>query len=74
MVCTRELWVIYRLVGRWEEELIKNRQRSADQESKRTSPDDDLKALNKLIKECGKRAVAGNERNKNAAPRTHTKG
>jgi hypothetical protein len=62
---------MHKLLGNWEEEL-KSRRRSANRESKRTSQHDNVKALNKLIKECEKRAVAENERNKNAAPRTRT--
>jgi hypothetical protein len=63
---------MHKLLGKWEEEL-KNQNRSAGQESKRTVQDDNMKALNKVIKECDKRAVGENEHNKNTtAPCTHT--
>lgn len=69
-VCARKLWVIHKLLRKWDEE-VQNRRRSG-RESTRAVQDDDMKALNKLIKECEKRTLAESERNKNGPPRVRT--
>jgi hypothetical protein len=68
-ICARKLWVMSKLLAKWEEEL-KNCHWSAGQESERPVHDDHVKALNKLVKECKKWSVTEKERNKSTRHRT----